>query len=49
MLQESKLYATDKGNYLHMLWQIPQYGCMIVADVIFIATTIEFSFTEVNN
>lgn len=47
-VQESKLYATDKGNYLHILWQIPQYTCMILADVIFIATTIEFSFTEVS-
>ncbi|XP_029345398.1 peptide transporter family 1 [Acyrthosiphon pisum] len=43
---ESKLYATDEGNYLHILWQTPQYVCMIVADVIFIATSIEFSFTE---
>ncbi|KAL5234282.1 hypothetical protein ACI65C_001692 [Semiaphis heraclei] len=43
---ESKLYATDKGNYLHILWQTPQYMFMIVADVIFVATSIEFSFTE---
>ncbi|KAL4150030.1 hypothetical protein QTP88_003878 [Uroleucon formosanum] len=43
---KSKLYATDKGNYLHILWQTPQYLCMILADVIFIATSIEFSFTE---
>ncbi|XP_060839687.1 peptide transporter family 2-like isoform X2 [Rhopalosiphum padi] len=43
---ESKLYATDEGNYLHILWQTPQYACMIIADVIFIATSIEFSFTE---
>lgn len=43
---ESKLYATDEGNYLHILWQTPQYLFMILADVIFIATTIEFSYTE---
>ncbi|XP_060881266.1 peptide transporter family 2-like isoform X2 [Metopolophium dirhodum] len=43
---ESKLYATDEGNYLHILWQTPQYLCMIVADVIFIATSIELTFTQ---
>ncbi|KAF0704851.1 peptide transporter family 1-like, partial [Aphis craccivora] len=45
---ESKLYATDEGNYLHILWQTPQYLFMILPDVIFIATTIEFSYTEVS-
>ncbi|CAI6367551.1 unnamed protein product [Macrosiphum euphorbiae] len=43
---ESKLYATDEGNYLHILWQTPQYVCMIIADVIFLASSIEFGFTE---
>ncbi|XP_001946557.2 peptide transporter family 1 [Acyrthosiphon pisum] len=43
---ESKLYATDEGNYLHILWQTPQYLCMILADVMFIATAIEFTFTQ---
>ncbi|CAI6368024.1 unnamed protein product [Macrosiphum euphorbiae] len=43
---ESKLYSTDEGNYLHILWQTPQYVCMIIGDVIFIATTIEFTFTQ---
>ncbi|XP_029345397.1 peptide transporter family 1 isoform X2 [Acyrthosiphon pisum] len=43
---ESKLYATDEGNYLHILWQTPQYLCMILADVMFIATSIEFMYTQ---
>ncbi|XP_050534146.1 peptide transporter family 1-like isoform X2 [Daktulosphaira vitifoliae] len=41
-----KLLSMDNGNYLHILWQSPQYLFMITADVIFVATTIEFSFTE---
>lgn len=37
----------DEGNYIHILWQLPQYICMIMADVIFIVTSMEFSFTRV--
>lgn len=37
----------DEGNYVHILWQFPQYICMIMADVIFIVKTTEFVFYEV--
>lgn len=42
------LKSKDEGNYIRMLWQLPQYFCMITADVIFVMTTAEFAFTEVN-
>ncbi|VVC33644.1 Proton-dependent oligopeptide transporter family,Major facilitator superfamily domain,PTR2 family [Cinara cedri] len=45
-LLESKLYVADKGNYLHIIWQAPQYLCMVIAEVAFIVTTIEFSYTQ---
>lgn len=38
----------DEGNYVHMLWQLPQYVCMTMADVIFIVTSSEFALIEVN-
>lgn len=37
----------DEGNFIHILWQLPQFVCMIVADVIFIVNSLEISFTEV--
>lgn len=37
----------DEGSYIHILWQLPQYLCMIMADVIFVVTSAEFAFTEV--
>ncbi|VVC33645.1 Proton-dependent oligopeptide transporter family,Major facilitator superfamily domain [Cinara cedri] len=43
---ESELYATDRGNYLHIVWQVPQYLCMVIAEVTFIVTTVEFSYTQ---
>ncbi|XP_060839690.1 peptide transporter family 1-like isoform X2 [Rhopalosiphum padi] len=41
-----RLFTEHEGNYIHILWQLPQYLCMIIADVIFVVTTLEFSFTE---
>eukprot|EP00102_Acyrthosiphon_pisum_P018742 XP_016655952.1 PREDICTED: peptide transporter family 2-like isoform X1 [Acyrthosiphon pisum] len=41
-----RLFTENEGNYIHILWQLPQYLCMIIADVIFVVTTLEFSFTE---
>ncbi|CAH1716129.1 peptide transporter family 1-like [Aphis gossypii] len=41
-----RLFAEHEGNHIHILWQLPQYLCMITADVIFVVTTLEFSFTE---
>uniref|UniRef100_A0A2H8TY08 Peptide transporter family 1 n=1 Tax=Melanaphis sacchari TaxID=742174 RepID=A0A2H8TY08_9HEMI len=41
-----RLFTEHEGNYIHILWQLPQYVCMIIADVIFVVTTTEFSFTE---
>ncbi|CAI6367983.1 unnamed protein product [Macrosiphum euphorbiae] len=41
-----RLFTENEGNYIHILWQLPQYMCMIIADVIFVVTTLEFSFTE---
>ncbi|XP_050436399.1 peptide transporter family 1-like isoform X2 [Adelges cooleyi] len=41
-----KLFSMDEGRYMHILWQSPQYLFMIIADVIFVATSIELSFTE---
>lgn len=37
----------NEGNYIHILWQLPQYLFMIIADVIFTVTSIEFSWTKV--
>ncbi|VVC33648.1 Hypothetical protein CINCED_3A018729 [Cinara cedri] len=41
-----KLFAMYEGNYVHILWQVPQYICMIMADVIFVVTCLEISFIE---
>ncbi|VVC33646.1 Proton-dependent oligopeptide transporter family,Major facilitator superfamily domain [Cinara cedri] len=46
LTMESSLYTTNSGNYLHIFWQLPQYAFIILSDVIFIATAIEFTFTE---
>eukprot|EP00102_Acyrthosiphon_pisum_P021995 XP_016659205.1 PREDICTED: solute carrier family 15 member 2 isoform X1 [Acyrthosiphon pisum] len=41
-----RLFTKDEGNYIHILWQLPQYLCMSIADIIFMVTIIKFSFTE---
>ncbi|XP_050436407.1 peptide transporter family 2-like [Adelges cooleyi] len=41
-----RLFNTDKGNYLHILWQLPQFLFMISADVIFVVYSMEFVFSE---
>lgn len=41
------LFTKDEGNYIHMLWQLLQYFCVITADAIFVVTTAEFAFNEV--
>lgn len=42
------MYATDKGNYMHVLWQLPQYVFIVLASTIFFSMTVQFSFTEVS-
>ncbi|XP_060881257.1 peptide transporter family 1-like isoform X2 [Metopolophium dirhodum] len=41
-----RLFAKDEGNYIHVLWQIPQYFIMSIADIVFVTTEIKFIFTE---
>ncbi|XP_022182964.1 peptide transporter family 2-like isoform X1 [Myzus persicae] len=41
-----RIFTKDEGNYIHILWQLPQYLCMSIADVIFAITVIKFAFTE---
>ncbi|VVC33647.1 Proton-dependent oligopeptide transporter family,Major facilitator superfamily domain [Cinara cedri] len=43
---ESKLFASDRGNHLHVLWQLPQYVFIVFASTIFFSTSVQFSFTE---
>ncbi|XP_050436409.1 peptide transporter family 1-like isoform X2 [Adelges cooleyi] len=43
---DSKLFATDVGNYMHILWQTPQFICILIGEVIFLKTSAEFSFLE---
>ncbi|XP_025204978.1 peptide transporter family 1-like [Melanaphis sacchari] len=41
-----RLFIKDEGNYIHIMWQLPQYLFMSLADIIFIVTVIKFAFTE---
>eukprot|EP00102_Acyrthosiphon_pisum_P022004 XP_016659214.1 PREDICTED: uncharacterized protein LOC103309172 [Acyrthosiphon pisum] len=42
-----RLFTRDEGNYIHTLWQLPQYLVMTTAEVIFVVTVNKFEFTEV--
>lgn len=37
----------EKGNYIHILWQLPQITVMTAAEIMFSITALEFAFTQV--
>lgn len=41
-----RLFTKDEGNYFHIMWQLPQYMLMTMAEVIFTVTVNKFEFTE---
>ncbi|XP_060842005.1 peptide transporter family 1-like isoform X2 [Rhopalosiphum padi] len=41
-----RLFSKDEGNYIHLMWQLPQYLFMSIADIIFMVTVVKFAFTE---
>ncbi|CAI6368144.1 unnamed protein product [Macrosiphum euphorbiae] len=42
----AKLITLEKGKYIHILWQVPQLILVTVAEVMFVVTLLEFSFTQ---
>ncbi|VVC31975.1 Hypothetical protein CINCED_3A008459 [Cinara cedri] len=42
----SHLAVLEKGNYIHIAWQLPQITVMTVAEIMFSITTLEFAFTQ---
>ena len=42
------LVEVTPPNSIHILWQVPQYFIMTVAEVMFSVTGLQFSFTQVN-
>lgn len=41
-----RLFTQDEGNYIHIIWQLPQYLFISIADIIFEVTVLKFAFTE---
>lgn len=37
------------ASSVHMLWLVPQYFVMTIAEVMFSVTGLQFSFTQVNH
>ncbi|XP_050054174.1 peptide transporter family 1-like isoform X2 [Aphis gossypii] len=42
----AKLITLEKGKYIHILWQVPQTILITIAEVMFVVTLLEFSFTQ---
>ncbi|XP_022167051.1 peptide transporter family 1-like isoform X2 [Myzus persicae] len=42
----AKLITLEKGRYIHILWQVPQMIVVTIAEVMFVVTLLEFSFTQ---
>ncbi|XP_050436863.1 peptide transporter family 1-like isoform X2 [Adelges cooleyi] len=40
------LVVLEEGNYIHILWQLPQIILMSAAEIMFSITGLEFSFTQ---
>ncbi|KAL5232675.1 hypothetical protein ACI65C_000085 [Semiaphis heraclei] len=43
---DSNLVVIEKGNYIHLAWQLPQIIAMTAAEVMFSITTLQFAFTQ---
>ncbi|XP_026809644.1 peptide transporter family 1-like [Rhopalosiphum maidis] len=43
---KAKLITLEKGKYIHILWQAPQIILITIAEVMFVVTLLEFSFTQ---
>lgn len=37
----------EKGNYIHIAWQLPQIIIMTAGEIMFSITALEFAFTQV--
>ncbi|VVC26462.1 Hypothetical protein CINCED_3A020180 [Cinara cedri] len=42
----ARLITTEKGKYIHILWQVPQTLFISIAEVMFVVTLLNFSFTQ---
>lgn len=47
--QFAKMYTMSPPNTVNMLWLIPQYFLISVAEIMFGVAGLEFSFTQVTN
>lgn len=43
---DSNLVVVEKGNFIHIAWQLPQIIVMTAAEIMFSITTLEFAFTQ---
>ncbi|XP_060880666.1 peptide transporter family 1-like [Metopolophium dirhodum] len=43
---DSKLVVLEKGNFIHIAWQLPQIIVMTAAEIMFSITSLEFAFTQ---
>ncbi|VVC31971.1 Major facilitator superfamily domain,Proton-dependent oligopeptide transporter family,PTR2 family [Cinara cedri] len=43
---DSNFVVLEKGNFIHMAWQLPQIIVVTVAEILFSITSLEFSFTQ---
>ncbi|XP_025198526.1 peptide transporter family 1 isoform X2 [Melanaphis sacchari] len=43
---DSNLIVLEKGNFIHIAWQLPQIIAMTAGEIMFSITTLEFAFTQ---
>ncbi|XP_027843456.2 peptide transporter family 1-like [Aphis gossypii] len=43
---DSNFIVLEKGNFIHIAWQLPQIIVMTAAEIMFSITTLEFAFTQ---